>query len=300
MMVLYLLILPLCLYFIIIIAYYIKYNYFTNYGSSGIGSKYKNVITLFFPGNGSSKDQMIRYTNNLLYTKATTPVYTNLLINPIAVQPYDVVDNSILVWFVYPIYYILNVIVNKFYNITPYFTNPFKINLCQDGDLKSALEAVKFILDFTDKDIILYGCSRGSVVALSVATLLNQEEQKRIKLIVAEGCFTSIEDVIDTKSNIRAKITRFLLKLTEYNSTKKTPLEYIKDLNPNIPVVVVSSIIDEVVANKLSKKVYSNLPSVKKWYIELYKSSHPKYASAEESDRHRYYTELHNIYDLIL
>ena len=167
--------------------------------------KYENdYVTIFFAGNGSSIAQATKYTDSQILGM-TSKNRINVLVNPYLngnVDPFDVKREGIIPYLVYPFYYSNYVLFKCIYNLKAYITNPFKINLAQKDDIDHHVNIVKrCISDNLDKKIIFYGCSRGAALALSVLAELDNDTRRKIKMVILEGVFDTVEKVINYRSN---------------------------------------------------------------------------------------------------
>lgn len=270
-----------------------KDHYFNLYNDEIV--QFRNITTLFFPGNGASSAQVTKLTGCKGYKGTKAYPSLNLLINPISIDPYDVERN----WFsylLYPFYYLIY-LSKGITNLHPYYTNPFKINIGQDADILHARSAIRNTLKETTNDLIIVGVSRGTSTAIGAVATLNLYEQKRIKMIILEGPFDKVEKVIDSRFSFPLSIIiRFLLKLTLYDPKAKGPEDYLEDLLPEIPIVIITSKIDEIVSHERSLFLYKKLVTEKKHLIVLNSSDHSNYSSNNLSDMKIYYYGITNLY----
>ncbi len=260
--------------------------------------------TLFFAGNGASIGQAAKYCGERGIRGAYAEPSIRTLIAPYEDGPQDPfdVEHDLMAHLLEPLYSLVY-LYNGISGLTPYWTNPFKINLAQEDDLNYALLRVKGALRETDKDLILYGCSRGAAVALSTLALLDKRSQNRIKLVVCEGIFDSVENVLDTRFGpTMASIVRRLLSYTRYRPYGYTPLRLVPFLPKSVPVVIVTSTTDRVVTSECTMNLYRALKEqVDRVYgLLLTRSSHSGYSSDYPDDAVNYYTAMINIYREVL
>lgn len=247
--------------------------------------------TVYLPGNGNCSSQMAYYTS-AGYPSVRT------IVNPHPIDPYDV-ERNVLAELLWPIYKIIHCIIRPNFLLQPYYTNPFKINLAQEEDLKHIAKEMESI----EGDIVIYGCSRGASCSISVLPYLSEEVLSRVKLVVAESPFDSVENVIDFRYPRPLNyLIRLLLKLTKYKANGPSPLSMVPHLPKHIPIVVIASQADEVVGVKstmdLTWKLSEHVDRL--FIIPLHNSSHGGYTGDNLEDTVHYYEEITKIYKEIL
>ncbi len=221
------------------------------------------VTTLYFPGLGNDGTQMMRYMEH-----STFPGALGLLVNPICIQPYDAHDFR-------------------------------KFNAAQKGDLPHALNQVHAIMRAKPHDrFILFGTSRGAAVALSVASSLHPEQISRVAFTVCEGLFDTAPDIM--KARFYLPVARFLNwilpKVTEYDPEHKTPPLWIAKhfVNRDHPVLLVSSLVDQVVPHANTRHVFQYLKQqiTTTELLTLNESPHSSYATWKDADRQVYVSKI--------
>lgn len=252
--------------------------------------------TIFFAGNGSSIAQGARYTgaSGLGWTTSYPSIRT--MISPLLTGDDDPSDVSRgpVAWLLYPIYLLVHA-YSGLIGVRPYTTNIFTLNLAQDGDIAVAKRR---ILNSED-DIILYGCSRGAATAVSVLAHLPDDALARIKLVVLEGVFDSVEHVIDRRFPPPFRpLIRSLLTHSQYRATGSSPIGLVDLLPKNIPIVIITSRTDTIVHPACTLNLYRRLSErmANVHLITLNHSSHSGYATDDVGDIGRYYTKLMEIY----
>ena len=131
---------------------------------------------------------------------------------------------------------------------------PSEQDLYKDG--KSAIDWLKN-MGLSEKDIILYGESLGTGIAIQIA------QNKRFAGLILETPFTSM---IDVAKNVYPYIPVGLLLKDRYENDKKIK-------NINIPVLVMHGEEDQIVPFKMGKKIY-----------EI--ANQPKYSYFTKNDNH--------------
>lgn len=217
------------------------------------------VTTLYFCGLGNSGTQMWRYMPSSGY-----PGALGLLLNPVCIEPYDAHDFR-------------------------------RFNVAQRGDVNHALEQVLAIMAARPHDrFILFGTSRGAAVALQVACTLHKEHIDRVAFTVCEGVFDSAPAII--QSRFSGLVARFLTwalpRVTAYDTEHTfTPLHAAKHfINTEHPVLLVTSLKDQVVSPEHTKRVYNALVqrAPKAQLLTLCESPHSSYATWKDVDRLAY------------
>jgi len=239
----------------------------------------ENVIAIAFPGLGAD-------TRQTLIPRGFFPNAARLL--PCNVSPCESPENQHLWeggWRVYL---------------------PFRNNIAQHDDVMHALNHVrKEMARNPNSRFIFFGSSRGAAVALQVAELLTSTEVARVPLVICEGAFTTVEDVIDTRFPlpVRVLVRAILALFTRYKPSANaawSPLQAATHfIHKKLPIVLVTSQADTVVVPVLTKRLAvalrnSGLEHV--YEIELADSPHSGYAWFNDDDRALYVTELDKIY----
>ena len=260
--------------------------------------------TLFFAGNGSSIAQASKYTGRNGVRGMTSRPAIRTLISPHLVEnqdPFDV-ERGLMAYLLYPIYFLIHS-WRGVRGLRPYWTNPLKVNLSQEDDLNFAVKRIEAALRCTEKDLILYGCSRGASVAISCLAYLPEKCRGRIKLVVAEAPFDSVEHVLETRfSPFVRSIVKFLFKLARYRASGPSPLTLVPALPREIPILIITSVKDEIVTHESSMTLYRALKEKiqQVHLITLKESSHSGYVSDNIDDLSHYYRELIEVYQKVL
>lgn len=265
------------------------------------GSAYK---TLFFAGNGDCASQAAYYAGGegINGTKAYPSIRT--LINPEVQDPFDV-ERGLIAWIAYPFYLLIYPFLHSgrpiwpIQKFKPYWTNPRKINIAQRDDLMAAARWI----ESTKGDIILYGVSRGASVVVSVLSLLSEESKGRIKLVVAESPFDSVEQVMKNRPSWGRRLLMWiLLKIGRYQPSGASPLSLVPILPKSIPIVIIASEKDDNVGYKSTMNLYRTLRDHVQRIdlITLKESSHGGYSGDDCNEVIWYYQKLVKIYEEVL
>jgi len=135
---------------------------------------------------------------------------------------------------------------------------PTEQGLYKDG--KSAIDWLKN-MGLDDKDIILYGESLGTGIAIEIA------QNKNFAGLILETPFTSM---IDAAKNVYPYIPVGLLLKDRYENDKKIK-------NINIPLLVMHGEEDQIIPYKMGKKIYEIANKPKYSYFTKYDNHMMKY-----------------------
>ena len=135
---------------------------------------------------------------------------------------------------------------------------PTEQGLYKDG--KSAIDWLKN-MGLDDKDIILYGESLGTGIAIEIA------QNKNFAGLILETPFTSM---IDAAKNVYPYIPVGLLLKDRYENDKKIK-------NINIPLLVMHGEEDQIIPYKMGKKIYEIANKHKYSYFTKYDNHMMKY-----------------------
>jgi len=142
-------------------------------------------------------------------------------------------------------------------------------------DAKTTLEYLSNRQDLKDSKIIIFGRSLGGAVAID---LLSSVENNRVKALILENTFTSIDDMIDV-------VFPFLKYIKSLSHNKWESIEKIKNIS--IPTLFICGEQDEVVPHGMVKKLFDSCGAKKKFYIPFKDGKH---MTTHESVN--YYVEL--------
>jgi|GEM_PF-3203878 len=180
------------------------------------------------------------------------------------------------------------------------------MNIGQEGDIEAHQEKMA-VAGSCDK--ILYGPSRGAGVSF-VSYALNHAlpDYKKVKLVVLEGVYDTIEHVIrERHSAIIAKYPwlenffydQILHRFTKFKRSGISPLSVVAEFPHDTPALFVTSAADTNVSSVCAKNLAHALvhSGHKQVYLcELKKSSHCGYSYDDPEDAHAYQVCLHTIY----
>lgn len=282
--------------------------------------------TIYFPGLGGDLTQFARYAGRKgfhLHDNGGTHVYhrdaANLFPNPWLggvkgdgsdVEPHGVVRHyGAVAWFcslVIPVEmraYVSG--VQGGYPMEHRFT---EYCFGQEADVEQGLRVVRAAMAEHSAGFdrfILFGTSRGAAVALQVAAKLTPEEAARVKLVVLEGVFTNVPDVLTYRFGhfLANLIHKVLPVFTQYRPSRPTPLDAATSFpHKELPVAVVTSQADDIVDPKMGKTIHGVLSQKTSaaHLLELRESPHSGYSTDNKGDREMYATFLQGLYDKYL
>ena len=199
--------------------------------------------------------------------------------------------------------------------ITHYINLP-KFNFGQDGDLANHYyKYIQCVSENLNDNLILWGVSKGAATTLNSLTK-NNYDTSRIKLVVLEGCFTSIEDVFKhwvehrsyfDSNYILARLFLWLLSkdllkyIVSYESKREhDPINIVDSLPHNIPIAFITCDVDIVVPASQTIALYEKVkatghPNVH--LLQLKNSRHHAYMFDDENDRNAYKTFINDLYN---
>jgi pimeloyl-ACP methyl ester carboxylesterase len=113
-----------------------------------------------------------------------------------------------------------------------------------------------------DRRLVLFGYSRGAAATLLGVTRLSPDEQRRISLVVLEGAFDSVDNVIARRYGWLAMVLVFLLRwycTADDPRRDPTPLEAADEFPLHIPVLLFCGGRDRVCPPEASEALASKL-----------------------------------------
>lgn len=160
-----------------------------------------------------------------------------------------------------------------------------------------------------DKDIVLFGCSRGAATTLvSVADkegVIPNEVKSRIKLIIVEAPFDTVENVVRLTSLFPDMSLTLLETIGKYKPNQTSPLEAVslESFPMHIPIAFITSAADERVPVSCTMKLIDKLRERGHQYLHhchLKYSSHAEMSVGDERDRATYSIFLESFHDRYL
>ncbi len=194
--------------------------------------------------------------------------------------------------------------------------NPLKIVIGIDQDKENVIAAFKeMCAKNSTQDIVLYGVSRGTAaIAHALPELIKLADFKRVKGIVLEGAFDSMEHVYKTHSLLRIaswvlsfeRASSILKWITGSDQTQNRPCDvWAKVLQKNkdfkVPLLIVGSKADATIRFECTQQLYDTIKknAAEDHSIELVtleNSAHPSYMFDDKNDREKYQRAVHAFY----
>lgn len=301
--------------------------------------KFEECDTIFYQGNGDSQTQILKYTGNQVIEASTGEFMWSTGKNKL--PPLNVIYKP----YIGP--EIADINIHPFENFSSYF-NPVKLLGAfitsiwgwkngikfSPGLFETKMQSVKFhspilsevsLAQETDifshqkkytswkkydgkrNHLILWGVSRGGATTFNA---IAKEKYPEVKLVVLEGAFDSIPNLIFNrasryfKSNVVASciscaISAGISFFTKYRNNGPSPITAVENFPEDIPVVFITSQSDAIVpcentenlAYSLAKRGNNDV-----YLLKLKNSSHPDYMYDDKQDRETYERFIHAIY----
>ncbi len=174
-----------------------------------------------------------------------------------------------------------------------------RFNCAQASDVAHALGYTKRTLaDMIKlgKRAVMFGRSRGSLVALHVFLCLNDEERKHVAFLLLEGAFYDSRSVSRSRygTGVASWITWILPWISEWRPTGYDIFRHeLRTLRDNkVPIAIVTSMADQVVPVENANELYEVLRGYQQraplGFLTLTHSSHDGYAYEHDDDRDAY------------
>lgn len=195
--------------------------------------------------------------------------------------------------------------------------NYFALNFGQEGDVTDHYNKyINFLRDYPDHDYIMWGVSKGAATTIN-AIATNKYDISKLKMIVLEGCYDSIENVfsswgsdtapIDCQRDINSNswLGYLMLMILPYLPIQYRSNPYWDPINrvgelPDVPILLITSKADKLVPAYLTKRLFNKLQDTGHnhvYLLELAHSAHPRYMFDDEQDRGSYFKFVHGLYN---
>lgn len=268
-----------------------------------------SIVTIFGQGYTASRAQCAKYTSHGIMVNdqlVHIPGAPDLLFNPFSYPELDDVSYSpglnIFLYGNHLFTWLKTFYFNSFGEYS-YHSRITEINIAGRDDIRQHQNAIRDCSRKNpEKNIILYGVSRGaSMTFLSIATL-PEEERKNVKMIILEAPFDSVPSVLNYRFGplIASWLLEWLQACTKYDPTYITPLDSTTTFPLDIPVVFITSLKDQIVHHTLTQNLIDalrerNHPSI--YHLMLNESSHTAMSLEKIDDGNKkYYRFIHEIY----
>ena len=223
-----------------------------------------DFATIYYPGLGSSIAQAAQYTGEIPVHGVRHPGAPLLIHNLCGEQlePPDISRTSDdLQYWVRITWYLTS--AKQWYNgyqtLSPYYINPSKTSMAQHNDvehLRCMLKSASY------SKIVLFGCSKGAATMIAGTLQIPPAELSKVKLVVAEAPFDTIERVIQHRFGCAQRVVNFALRtITEYRPESPSPLQLATMFKwpESIPLVIILSDADDVVPRECTENLIAVL-----------------------------------------
>lgn len=199
--------------------------------------------------------------------------------------------------------------LTKTNSLAGYWVNPFALNIGQEQDV-AILENTynKHINEqrnlHPDKEIgvVCYGASRGAATTFN---FLAKHKPVHAKIAVLEGCFDSVEHVLQNRYGLLASIFgasrlgKFLSCLCKYRPHGLSPINLVAEFPKDVPVLFITSRKDREVPMECTLELVDRLRKTGHHDVHLLileHSSHPAYMYDHPEDTLKYAQAVHAFY----
>ncbi|MDR3646993.1 MAG: prolyl oligopeptidase family serine peptidase [Candidatus Babeliales bacterium] len=189
-------------------------------------------------------------------------------------------------------------------SLSSQLTDISKINFGQDLDIAIFKQNYqKHLLGLNDnyqdynKQIVLYGFSRGAATVFSFMSL---HKPKEVCALICEGMFDSIPNILKHRfPNTYKVMLNFLEKFTHFKTEAISPISAIKDISLDLPILLITSYADYIVSHECVLNLYKSLRELghaKVHILILQKPGHLKYVFHNQDDKDMYEQTVHAFY----
>jgi glutaredoxin-related protein len=192
-------------------------------------------------------------------------------------------------------------------SITNHVIYPMKYSIGIKEDVGNVIEEFSRL---PDKPVVLFGISRGTAsVVHSLQEIVKFEKFSNVKGIILEGCIDSLENLYYHRFKWISKfipfniVSNLIFMATGYNQQENNPLSSLLSVKYHKipPILIISSLIDGEVPFECSKNFYESLKrnGFDVEFVQLEKSTHPRYMFDDLKDRELYFDSIHSFYKKI-
>jgi pimeloyl-ACP methyl ester carboxylesterase len=284
-----------------------------------------HIVTVFCQGNGASRAQAAKYAgpNGLdvltsqgkkerVYIRDAPLLAHNFTIYPELSDVGHGFTLNPLHWVMFFVHWLVHCYFGV-HGASSHHGHITEMNVGGDQDVTEYLQGVRDAIQaYPSKRIVLFGCSRGAATVLIAATRLSDEERRHVALVVAEGPFDTVPHVVNCRARLGgyvpgvlawwiARLILWLLtRLAKYKPMQQSPLDTMSQWPSDLPVAVVRSRVDDVVAPEcttplLDKLRERNHPNLHELILE--KSPHVNMPNGDANDRSAYLTFTKELYE---
>lgn len=179
-----------------------------------------------------------------------------------------------------------------------------KANIGQEPDIKALRKAYrKHLQQFPDRDIVMYGDSRG---ASTIFSFLAQEKPQQVRAAILEGMFDSIPHIIkhfiylDKEARTEQRMNNILsFVMGSYKPTNTCPRTTVSTITDDVPLLLITSLKDGLCSTQGVFYLYRKLLDKghkKVHLLVLQHSYHPLYIIGNQEDKITYESCVHAFY----
>jgi hypothetical protein len=190
-------------------------------------------------------------------------------------------------------------------SVVNFSLNLWQANVGQRKDIKALHKTYRqHIKQYPQTNVVLYGDSRG---AATIFNFIATYKPAHVKAAVLEGIFDDIPHVIkhviyNNKGRCaEARLhSLFALMMRSYSKKGPFPRDYAEKITDDIPLLLVTSLQDGLVAPQCTLSLYNRLRQrghKKVHVVILEKSFHPFYMIDNPLDKNKYETVVHAFYE---
>lgn len=273
----------------------------------------EDIITIFAQGMMSPRSQAASYTSKGIDINGKNvhiPNAPDIIYNPFS---YDELQDINYDWSINPVHIIFNLIhyAKSYYlnihNESFYHSNLTELNIAGRDDVIQYQKAIRSCIDMCPtKKIVLFGCSRGASTIISSVGLLHDinEIKKHIGIIILEGPFDSVENVLEQRSYFSGAQLFALENFSKYNKDFPSPLTVAKtDFPLDIPVAFITSKVDTTVPPQCTQNIINALCQREHkhlYHLVLERSPHGMMSLYDVEDRKSYQHFVNSLYNKYL
>jgi len=186
--------------------------------------------------------------------------------------------------------------------------SPSAMSLAQSNDILEHKKRYDLCInEHPNDDIILYGVSRGAATTFN-ACACNGYDFNRVRLVVLEGCFDSIDGLmheypfLSGSEKLQLLAKKALMKWTQFQEQGFAPINLIDTFPEEVPVIFITSECDRMVPKACVQRLVSSLKERGKnpvYMLVLKHSSHPRYMMDNKEDTENYRDCMHALYKML-
>ncbi len=149
--------------------------------------------------------------------------------------------------------------------ITPLYYPVIELdNIAGEEDIKQLNSAIySCVHDYendNNKNVVVFGCSRGASTVFSTVALLHKVIHKHIKLVILEAPFDTVPSAIEARFGRLSPIIEYILEtFTSYKKIQQSPLDLSLKFPLDIPVAFIMAKNDKIVPMSLTENLIKSL-----------------------------------------